>query len=62
MRTFAKKCFDMEDSMKNNADAIIFHTAVCAENVTSCFYPIGETAFADFSYGSSNVNVLGHEG
>ena len=44
--------------MKNNADALIFHTAICAENVTNSLYPTRETVYADFSCGSSNVNVL----
>ena len=30
-----EKRFDMEDNMKNYADALIFHTAICAENVTN---------------------------
>ena len=29
------KCSGMEISVKNNADALIFHTAICAENVTN---------------------------
>jgi len=36
-----------------------FHTTVCAENVTNSPYPTGETAYADFSCGSSNAYVLG---
>ena len=45
--------------MKNNADAIIFHTDIGAENVTNIPYPTRKTTFVDFSCGSSNVNVLG---
>ncbi len=48
-------------SVKNNAEALIFHTAICAEDVTNSLYPTRETAYADFSCGSSNVNVLGME-
>ena len=33
-------------------------TRICAENVTNIFYPTRKTSFADFSCGSSNVNVL----
>ena len=39
--------------MKNHAEALIFHTAVCAENVTNSPYPTGKTA-----YGSSNSNTF----
>ena len=47
--------------MKNYTDVLIFHTRICAENVTNIFYPTRKIAFADFSCGSSNVNVLGIE-
>ena len=58
----------MEISVKNNADALIFHTIICAENVTN--KPLSDkrelqcgriAAFAAFSCGFSNVNVLGME-
>ena len=44
--------------MKNNADAIIFHTAICAENVTNSSYHRAEF---EILLVSSNVNVLGME-
>lgn len=44
--------------MKNHAEALIFHTAVCAENVTNSPYPTGKTAYAAFSCGSSNSNTF----
>lgn len=48
--------------MKNHADALIFQLAICAENATNSTYPTRETAFADFSCGSSNASVLGMGG
>ena len=48
-------------SVKNKSEDLIFYTRICAENVTNIFYPTRKTAFADFSCGSSNVNVLGME-
>lgn len=47
--------------MKNHTEVLIFHTAICAENVTNSPDPTRETAFAVFSCGSSNINVLGME-
>ncbi len=47
--------------MENQADVLIFQSAVCAENVTNSLYSTGKTAYADFSRDSSNVNVLGME-
>lgn len=32
---FLMLCFETGHSVKNNADAIIFHTVICAENVTN---------------------------
>ena len=51
----------MEDSVKISLKTLFFYTRICAENVTNIFYPTRKTAFADFSCGSSNVNVLGME-
>ena len=47
--------------MKNKSEDLIFYTRICDKNVTNIFYPTRKTAFADFSCGSSNVNVLGME-
>ncbi len=44
--------------LENQADALIFQSAVCAENVTNSFYSTEKTAYADFSCDFSNVNVL----
>ena len=51
----------MEVNVKNHTHVLIFNTRICAENVTNIFYPTRKTAFADFSCGSSNINVLGME-
>ena len=48
--------------MKNCADALIFHTSICAENVTNTSLSDKRNCTADFSCGSSNENVLGMEG
>ena len=47
--------------MRNKYEDLISHTRICAENVTNIFYPTRKTACADFTCGSSNVNVLGME-
>ncbi len=47
--------------MKNCADALIFHTSICAENVTNTSLSDKRNCTADFSCGSSNENVLGME-
>ena len=35
-RLFTTSCSEMEIRVKNNADALIFHTALCAAGVTKC--------------------------
>lgn len=49
---------ESEDSVNNNADTIIVHTDICAENVTNIVYPTRKATSVDFSCGSSNLNVL----
>ena len=40
-------------NVKNNADAIIFHMAVCAEASQTCHNATKEIAYANFSCASS---------
>jgi hypothetical protein len=49
LRLFAINRSEMRNSVKNNADAIIFHSAICFRAKANSYYGRREIAYANFS-------------